>query len=1221
MMFNKRNGTLNNKRLQKDLLEPSFKIDERPFSEVVGYMVSFLEKINYFNLQNEPDGNWRKLVEHDPIIFLVLISNEPFEVGKIRGERKRLEGLKKWYLKLEEWYRALLQKGETQMAHTINNALENVLSYHFDQINKKLGESIEFDDGIDSSGSDFNPAENFTTDGAVHVFEKVLQFIQESARKHVEEHIAEAIHLDDHLNKNEDIHALERHSHQPHNAMYIAFALLFKKVQNQLNSYTSKHLDFYYKQILRQNKKEGIPSKITACFNLLPTVSNELIPKGTVLKASKLFGSENEVEFETSRDLLAQQVELVQMHNFLLNKNPYIKTGTKSPLVSSVTTNKLIEKGKLVGNLDQREIFGSNEIHKYDSKIRHDKIADLGFIIGSPILHLSEGQRDVKLTFYFEKKSANGVTWKLLDEIATAKAWSLEQTCYQVFSEAFLISHTNKKGWVAFNDYRVTCDISNSTFSIYVSLSNIDAALEPSKVVADSIFQASIKVMLNPFASTYAYSFFSEVELDKIDIDVSVKELKNLSIYNNIGKMALGKPFDLFGPLPAHGGYLMLGKAELFNKKLKQVHVDIDWQPLPKDFGGFETYFNLYDGDIKNNSFQVKSNILSQGYWVPRIEDAPSHCLFETTPVLTPEGYQSEVLKNSTRITLNELDSIPAVNDAMLKDPLQYTINSLNGFIKLTLTNPIGAFGIDQYQELYTEIALYNAKKEKDLPLPKPPYVPKVSAIQLAYTASDTLFVKETITKSRVNEPLWEFHHIRPFGTKNIFNEDHALQDYQLFPNFDMQSNVFMEFEGITDQITLTLFFHFLRSDSTIAIDTSELFWSYFDGIEWKPLGQENILSDGTSGFLRTGIIELRLPSVPVIQKQPAEMYRLKVAIEKNAEHYPKLQGVYVNAVEAVCLSKDSAVIGKQISAFSVQKTEKKLPGIKDISQPAASYGGLTPETDDQYYARVSERIRHKDRAVSIWDYERLVLSNFNEIRIVKSTNLNREFQPVPGKVTVAVLGTRWTNEKEYFIKKTTLDFISKFLKARSNGFHTIEVRNPEVEYLLVNCNVTFNGNSNQTYYKEKLNKDIISFLSPISSSHEDINGMGSRISTTMITGFIENIDYVKKVNSLFVEHIVKDGEDHYVLDVYKDMDELKGKGKSRNKSELRGTTPWSVLVPVLQHLISAEGEDEVVNDAAIGTMEIGSDLIVSKEETFPLRLKRPDQKLKKKALLIFKNK
>ena len=138
--------------------------------------------------------------------------------------------------------------------------------------------------------------------------------------------------------------------------------------------------------------------------------------------------------------------------------------------------------------------------------------------------------------------------------------------------------------------------------------------------------------MLNEFAPIYTYSFFKEVEVDTIDIQVAVSKMKNLARYNNVSKMPLGKPIELFGPEPKKGAYMMVGHSELFKKQIQDVAVHIDWDTIPSDYGGFESYYQGYPTAIDNNTFKIQFSVLSNGYWLPpNSTQANTKPLFSTT--------------------------------------------------------------------------------------------------------------------------------------------------------------------------------------------------------------------------------------------------------------------------------------------------------------------------------------------------------------------------------------------------------------------------------------------------------------------------------------------------------------------------------------------------------------------------------------------------------------
>src|SRR5690606_13311893 len=81
----------------------------------------------------------------------------------------------------------------------------------------------------------------------------------------------------------------------------------------------------------------------------------------------------------------------------------------------------------------------------------------------------------------------------------------------------------------------------------------------------------------------------------------------------------------------------------------------------------------------------------------------------------------------------------------------------------------------------------------------------------------------------------------------------------------------------------------------------------------------------------------------------------------------------------------------------------------KSVQQPYPSFGGKPPESDNEFNTRVSERLRHKDRALTIWDFEHLVLQEFPKLHKAKCLNHTYAKDAVidelsPGNITLSVI-------------------------------------------------------------------------------------------------------------------------------------------------------------------------------------------------------------------------
>lgn len=1227
-MIERRNGTIKDKRSNKDLLEMTFKVDQRSFWEIMGYISSYLEKVNYYNLQNKfnADANWKSLVEGDPIIYMVLIINEPLsdldnitntinETNTVDADNQQAaKTLINWYNRITEWHDTLVDQRELRLANKIKNVLTDVLEgprnnllLYEQKIQQTDQESSPSHSGlIQSMPAPPTPTGDVDFSRLTHTFQKVIMHIQQFTKDYLEQNICTG------------------DTHMPNNALYIAFALLYKNIQKNLNTLPKRHLDFYYKEVLQQQINKGKATQTVVNFELLPAVQYSLIEKGTQLTAGKLFGSKTDVLFQTEKPIVAYQMELMELQTLLFNSSSYIKVGTDEPIISSVSKHDLITQGKSVEPVDKWFAFGANKQTLQNTQINAAEVANLGFIIGSPVLFLSEGKREITIQVNMNTESATDIFWKLLNQIKTNRKIGMDVVFSSIFDQSLRISYTTKKGWVNFKNYAIDYNEVENYITIQLLLENSDPELEPAIQMQKELKWPSVKVELNEYAPVYLYSFWKGLEVDTIDIDVNVQRIRNLSLYNNIGKMSPGKAFDIFGPFPSIDSYLMVGKSEFFKKKMKTMSINLEWDSLPNDFNGFEAYYEGYSEDINNDSFNVQVTALSNNYWLPTdLKQAPVFNLFSIHPSLTPEGYKSVQLSNISTIQLSEFNEFGAAQDFDLKDPLKYEVTTQSGFIKLSLITPKYGFGNDLYQKEYVEVATHNAKNPKSqIPYPNKPFVPKVNSISVDYTASDTLVFKEELSKNVISaESSGEFMHITPFGIEGVIVNQNVIK-HTLVCSYEQEGYLFLGLTGIKSNTTISVFFHLLQSSTGVKINKNALTWEYFQTNRWVEFEEGDIISDKTGGFVKSGIIEFLLPKVEEVGEEGHQkLYWIRISTTENAAFYPRIKGIYLNAVQATCISEEAAVIGKKVPADSIRKIAGKSSDVKKVNQLVTSSGGVLGESEDQFYQNVSERIRHKSRAVTLWDHERLILENFNDVRVVKCTNFDQDFKPVPGQVKLIVLSDAWSNDERHYFDIDQLDRMKMFLQKHSSSFADIKVLNPKVEYLLANCVVEFKPEDNGGYYLNLLNENISDFLSPISTIDNGLGGIGGSVMPTMLMSFLENLYYVKSIKKLTIEHIVREGVNKYSLGIYKDGEEIKT------------TTPWSILSPVKKHHIVSvinKSKDYNLLDVGVGNMEIGLDFIIGNNSNTTTAMQslipvasgtEEEAKTGNDAILVFKNK
>jgi hypothetical protein len=170
--------------------------------------------------------------------------------------------------------------------------------------------------------------------------------------------------------------------------------------------------------------------------------------------------------------------------------------------------------------------------------------------------------------------------------------------------------------------------------------------------------------------------------------------------------------------------------------------------------------------------------------------------------------------------------------------------------------------------------------------------------------------------------------------------------------------------------------------------DPPDIHWSYLTNNEWRPLKDESLVSDGTAGFQTTGIIKIEIPPDATSNNTiiTGGLYWLCASITTNSNRIPMLIDVVTQAVLANFEdnNNDQSHFDEALAAGSISKLSVAVAEVGKVVQPFASYDGKHREIGKEFYTRVSERLRHKARAITAWDYEHLVLDRFPSIYKVK---------------------------------------------------------------------------------------------------------------------------------------------------------------------------------------------------------------------------------------------
>jgi hypothetical protein len=967
--------------------------------------------------------------------------------------------------------------------------------------------------------------------------------------------------------------------HEPHYALFLAFLKLFEQANTETNNLTKRHLDFYYKDVLKLKEKPSVAGHAHLLVELAKQAETHELKSGELFKAGK-DDSNIEAFFANDRDFVANQAKVASLKTVYRHGDEPVVVDDKSKkqvinhkgrIFASPVANSDDGMGAELTTVDHSWHPLFNKIYR-DGELVEIKMpqAEIGFAIASHYLLMAEGTRII--TLKFTVKGSNNFP----GELNSGKANDL------------ICLLSSEKDWIekGKKTYEIELTANTTTLTLTIHLSGIDAAVTPYNVKTHGYnFATTLPILLVKLKHTdahqFLYSLLQDVVIEKIELTVAIDGLKTLAVSNDFGPVDTSKPFQPFGASPQKNSALVIGSKEVFQKSLDSAAIKLNWQTTPQPFPDVYEK-NPTTGTVtkKIGARKVGINVqyLQAGHWEPKIDAISQPVDITTAPTSFP--LSKDKLKASV------LDAPD------FSGPTVYNTASNYGFVRLLTDNDFGQSDYEQALITYIQ-QLIDKDTSNNIPKPPPPVAPFITELSLRYTATQTISLSDAENeKSAFDERQEYFFHIAPFGyseqhpyLKSQFPETETnLPDKAIYllpplqhlnPTTDKSLNIskgqaiaheaefFIGVSGLKPPQNLALLFQVV--DGTVnprsAKSERHIHWSYLHDNEWINFATSDV-QDQTGGLINSGIVTFAIPRDASNNNTllPTGMHWIRAAVASKSDAVCRLLLVAAQALAATFTDKgnDPAFPAKVLPAGTISTLDQPDADIKQITQPFPSFGGRGEEPTNDFYARVSERLRHKDRAIALWDYERLILEAFPRIYKVKCLNHTRYEindqglliykELAPGHVTIVTIPNQQFHKQRDPLKPYTslglLTEIEAFLRKRLSCFVKPHVINPQFEEVSVDCKVCLRDGRDQTFYENELKKAITRFLSPWAFSDSAHPTFGGKISKAELINFVEELSYVD-----------------YVMDfkLFHNGDE---------KNEVEGSKAISILVSAPRHEI-----------------------------------------------------
>jgi hypothetical protein len=1182
-----RSGVNQYQRVLAALLPTHAKVDERDYADLILFARNYASQLNYFNSANSLDGNWQALMSMDVSVTLATLIKLDVQgcFSYVKDLQRKVQetniasvGDLKNYFKilcdvgfsitniLNEYYELL--PGDFEFKNVLGNAIQSNLPEYYNRLKRYYDEAIV--QGIVNSSdtlliepvpipitlsqnfneSDlsqkwfngsipvFTPAFNggsialkIKNTNTHNLFTGIFDQYLKSLSKVVEQ---ASLYLDRTLSSFP--------THTPHYALYLSFIKLFRFAQDHVNEFTKRHLDLYYKEILKLSSKEAQPDCVHLTFELTKAVKdNYLVRKDTVFKAGKDVDGE-EIFYALTDNVVLNKGSIKMLRSAFVARD--IASDTRQLFFNPVANSEDGQGGKLMSVDKSWRTFGDN------MRIP----ATIGFAIASNYLYLREGKRVV--TFHFFAQEGEPITF-------------FENDIHDLFT----LQLSGEKGWV---DVPVTSNNvvlhDAESFSITVSLDGGEPAIVPySQKLHGFNFNTNLPVAKFLVNKAIAKDAIWNFAFSKIDLTVDVSGMKDVVIQNDTGSLDASKSFDLFGASPHVGSSFVVGSKEVFMKTLQpvgnvSVKLNFTWDNYAElidkiDTGNNHTVdiYHLEDAEWKTTHLNKKlftnkyssvfmpdltemQEMTRLGSMMPMVKDFEAISLSPVSaqPLAAIDNFGSMLVRNYILQNSNIAISLPTLDVAAdYSENEDYDAKSAWGFIKLELNAP--EFGHSTYTKDLADAAKDATITTTDngdgttstkvtIKEVGEPYTPKAKAFSLNYIATTSLDFS--------NEEEGTFIHVTPFGSKDFIESS----DRNLLPSFDHEGELFIGIENFVTDQTLSILFQVAEGTADPLAVKQEVFWYFLSANnEWIEFKKEDV-ADNTNDLTQSGIIKFGIPdeAVAVNTIMSDQLHWIRAVVPEKTNALCKLIEVTAQAAKATFYDykKSGNYFKSVLPANTISKTVISDAAVKKISQPYASFGGRAREDDQHFYIRASERLRHKNRSIAMWDYERMVLEAYPSIYKVKCINhaqilekglgtktsyVDNELKP--GYVLVIPIpDLQNKNAFDPFRPYTSLGLlteIKKYLYKYVSSHVNLDVRNPQFEEIQLEFKIRYVIADND-FYTKLLKQEIEQYLSPWAyDPHTDIE-FGGKISKSMLIDFIEERSYVDYLSCVKMYRIVE---------------------------------------------------------------------------------------------------
>lgn len=757
----------------------------------------------------------------------------------------------------------------------------------------------------------------------------------------------------------------------------------------------------------------------------------------------------------------------------------------------------------------------------------HSEALPLGWTVESSMLVLDEGNRKVSICF----------------QITADIAKSLIESNFP--PDSFTLQLSDTKGWSQL-ECRCHMDMAGSPQCLRFEFMIAQDGAVPTPCTEETHGMTTeypvLRILTNN--ENCPYNWVSKLKFDVIEMRTEVTGIRNFTFYNELGEVDTSQSFYPFGIQAEKGAWFLFGNEEMGLKPLQKVRLKGLWKKLPETEAEFDAIYKGYTiagQAVEAKSFTIATEWQQSGKW--------NACTGGEQHLFVPD--------NGEERSLCRVEVIFDFKEDMA-DPYIYSRDK-DGFFRVTLQTPVIGFGTDAYRSLFTETMLHNSrckeKKRKDLP--SEPIVPMLADVELSYIASEKTTLERIENSSIRLRRITALSKEEPFPIDKVNEQpflpvvpaDHLLYFAFLHAQGEQIIRIYLDLVLPKEKIP----FYNPQPDKSV-----KLSWEYWNGNSWQPVPTQSVKVEETCGLTQSGFIEIKLPEkIKDTYTDKQGKAWIRAAVTGDVSSCLAIRNIWTNCIRLTAQNGD----GSPLPAGTIQGMEEADERIESIVQPLPGFGGRPAETEIQSAIRQSARIHNRHRALTMKDYEQLVLEHFPEVDKVQCI-------PVPqdkGASEICLVVFSRAEDSRYCLSQIwKLAEIQRLIRQYAPPFVSMRVINPVYERVKVHCKaVLWNNVQDENKAIRQLVVLAQNYIAPWYRKKE-------------IPALCRSFSY-KELHARMVNH--EDLMKLVALEV--DMERLPHADINEKNPIFKGSHPWSVLLPEIK--IELLSPHDGIDEAEIG--------------------------------------